>query len=440
MQTRDVYLVDYCRTPFSRSRPRQPERDAYSEIRADQLCGLTLQNMFNERLQGKVEMKEVDEFLLGCSLQVHDNYLYGGRLAWFLGGGPDFTPCSGYDRQCGSGMTAMHHGIMQIMTGYGDIIVASGMEHMTRVSMDVQINKHFNPPVAELAIAPTENKPNPWYRGDIDIMTGFSMIQTAQRLFEEESDWCTKEDLDKWALRAHKNAQEAYDSGYMQGELFPVEAHKEGDVNTPMKVEKDLAIRAGTTLEKIAPLPPVSQPGYRGGYKKPRYSAKQYKEKFGTRKGLITAGNSSPLNAGAATTLLMSKEAMESKGLEPIAKIKSIGWGAVDPAVMGRGPVPASEMALKHAGLKADDIDFWEINEAFCIVALNCMHHFNIPPEKVNVPGGSTAIGHPLGATGVRLTGTVARTLKWKKGKYGLANLCCGGGQGVAVIVENLDA
>ena len=134
-----------------------------------------------------------------------------------------------------------------------------------------------------------------------------------------------------------------------------------------------------------------------------------------------------------------AKEA-EKRGLKPMAKIVSIGWGGVDPSVMGRGPVPATEMALKYAGLTADDMDYWEINEAFTVVTLNCMKHFNIPEEKVNVMGGATAIGHPLGSTMVRLPGTLARIINDKKAKYGCANACCGGGQGVAVILENPNA
>jgi len=136
----------------------------------------------------------------------------------------------------------------------------------------------------------------------------------------------------------------------------------------------------------------------------------------------------------------MEAEAAKKRGIKPMAKILSLGWAGVDPTVMGRGPVPASQMALKHAGLNADDIDYWEINEAFCIVALNCMRALNIPEEKVNVMGGSTAIGHPLGATMIRLTGTLARILKDKKAKYGIANACIGGGQGIAILLENPDA
>jgi len=154
---------------------------------------------------------------------------------------------------------------------------------------------------------------------------------------------------------------------------------------------------------------------------------------------VITAGNSSPLNAGATAAVLMEAGEAKKRGIDPLAKIVSIGWAGVDPTVMGRGPVPATQKALKYAGLTADDIDYWEINEAFCIVALNCMNKFNIPEEKVNIMGGSTAIGHPLGSTMIRLTGTLARILKEKKARYGVANACVGGGQGVATIIENLD-
>ena len=136
----------------------------------------------------------------------------------------------------------------------------------------------------------------------------------------------------------------------------------------------------------------------------------------------------------------MEAEEAKQRGIEPLARIISIGWAGVDPSVMGRGPVPATKRALEYVGLKAEDIDYWEINEAFCIVALNCMDKYNVPMEKANIMGGSTAIGHPLGSTMIRLPGTLARILKDKKAKYGVANACCGGGQGVATIIENIDA
>src|SRR4030043_788936 len=154
--------------------------------------------------------------------------------------------------------------------------------------------------------------------------------------------------------------------------------------------------------------------------------------------GVITAGNSSPLNAAATSIILMSKEKAKKKGLTPMAPIRSIGFAGVDPTIMGVGPVPASKRALEAIGLKAKDIDYWEINEAFCIVALNCIKELGIDPERVNVMGGGTAIGHPLGATGIRLTGTLARILEKKGGRYGIANACIGGGQGIAALIEKV--
>jgi len=152
--------------------------------------------------------------------------------------------------------------------------------------------------------------------------------------------------------------------------------------------------------------------------------------------GQVTAGNSSPLNAGATAMILMSKEKAAAYNLKTMATIVSLGWAGVDPSMMGLGPIPASRKALKHAGLEVDDIDFWEINEAFAIVTLNAIKELGIDPEKVNVKGGAVALGHPLGATGTRLVGTLARILNIEGGTYGLATPCVGGGQGVATIIK----
>ncbi len=433
MTFKEVYMVDYVRTPFSRSRPKSRERSAFSEVSSHQLVGYTLRNMFEERLKDKVKPEEVSEFTIGCSVPVGHNWSYAGRNSWFAGGMPASVPSLFFDRACGSAMSGMHHAMMSIMTGYGDIEVCSGAEHMYQESMDMQLQKNIQAPGCLVQAS----EGNIFYRGDLDLMTGFQMLQTAQKLFEEESDHITVEDMIRMGVRSHNLADKAYDEGYFKGELIPVMGHKEGNLEEPMLVERDLAVRKGATYERTATLAPASSPGFRGGYKKPRFKKKEYKEKFGTTKGLISAGMASPLNAGAATCMLMSKEAMESHNMKPMVKLTAMGWAGVDPSVMGRGPVPATEMALKHAGLKADDIDYWEINEAFSVVALNCMHHFNIAMDKVNVKGGSTAIGHPLGASGIRLPATLARILNEKNAKYGCANLCCGSGQGVAVIMEN---
>ena len=180
-------------------------------------------------------------------------------------------------------------------------------------------------------------------------------------------------------------------------------------------MKTDQAVRADTTLESLAKLSPA--------YKKDHQ---------------ITAGNSSPLNAAASSMILMSKEAAQAKGIKPLATIKSIGFAGVDPTIMGAGPVPASQKALQKAGLQAKDVDFWEINEAFAIVALNCIKELGLDPDRVNVMGGGVAIGHALGATGIRLVGTLARVLEKKGGRYGCANACVGGGQGVATIIERV--
>ncbi len=427
MEIKEVWMIDYARTAFSRSRPKQPERDVFGEIRSDELLATLLMKFFDEKLADKgIEKKDVDEFTVGTAMGVHENWTYGGRLPLFLAEFPVEVPALFVDRQCGSAGSGMHVGIMEIMTGYSKCCLAGGVEHMTRVSMQ---NTHVSPNLGMV------NKKNKWYRPQYDLMTTINMLQTAQKLYEQEVPAFTKEDLDKFGVRAHNLTIDSQEKGWFKGEIIPIEGHIEGNVEEPMMVDRDMAARR-STLEKVSTLNRLAKPFYlekNGG-------RKGYIEREGTKEGVITAGNSSPLNAGATTCLVMEAKEAEKRGLKPLAKIVSIGWGGVDPSVMGRGPVPATEMALKHAGLTAEDMEYWEINEAFTVVALNCMKHFNIPEEKVNIMGGSTAIGHPLGATMIRLPGTLARILKDKKAKYGCATACCGGGQGVATILENLDA
>jgi acetyl-CoA C-acetyltransferase len=388
--------------------------------------------MFDGSLANKgIERKDIDEFTVGVASGVLENWVYGGKIVAFMSGFPHHVPSLFVDRQCASAGTGMHIGIMEIMTGFSTTVLSSGFEHMTRVrGRGVEPN---------LSIGDEESE---FYRPDMDISTTFNMIQTAQKLYEEEVPAFTKEDLDKFGVRSHNLAVKNQESGWFKEEIMPIEGHTPGNIDEPMLVERDLSARL-STLEKVSTLPRVSVPLFleKNGGKE------GYIKREGTDEGVITPGNASPLNAGAAAAVLMQAKAAEAKGIEPMARIVSMGWAGVDPTVMGRGPVPASIKALKHAGLSAEDIDYWEINEAFSIVPLNCMDKLKIPEEKVNVMGGSIAIGHPLGATMIRLTGTLARILKDKKAKYGVANAkygvanaCVGGGQGVATVVENLDA
>jgi acetyl-CoA acyltransferase len=280
--------------------------------------------------------------------------------------------------------------------------MVGGMEHMTRVPMGGYLtDRGAIIPNATLFLDPAYRH---W-----DMMSSMNMGLTAEKLFAQGG--FSKEDMDQWAVRSHQRAAKALAEGFFAGEILPIEAEQaDGRLLT---VDKDQAIRADTTLEGISQLKPAFK-----------------------KDGVITAGISSPLNAAATSMILMSKETAKKKGIRPLATIRSIGFAGVDPTIMGHGPVPASRKALEKAGLSAAEIDFWEINEAFCIVALNCIKHLGLDPEKVNVMGGGTAIGHALGATGIRLTGTLARILAAKGGRYGCANACVGGGQGVATIIE----
>ena len=426
MNLKEAWLIDYTRTAFSRSRSEQPKRDVFGDIRGDELLADLLIKFFEGKLADKgITKKDIEEASIGIASGVLENWTYGGKIPLFLSRFPNEVSSFMIDKQCGSAGAGMHALIMHIMTGNSKRVLATGFEHMTRVR--------------RIGIDPEwerfTDKNSKFYNPDIDIMNSTNMLQTAQRLYEEEVPRFTKEDLDKFGVRSHNLTVKNQEAGWFKGEIIPIKGHAEGNTGEPMIIDRDMAARK-STLEGVAGLRRISIPFYleKNGGKK------GYIEREGTEEGVITAGNSSPLNAGATAAILMEAEEAKKRGLEPMARIVSIGWAAVDPRVMGRGPVPATRKALEYAGLQADDIDYWEINEAFCIVALSCMDKFNIPEEKVNVMGGSTAIGHPLGSTVIRLTGTLARILKDKNAKYGVANACVGGGQGIATVIENLDA
>ncbi len=391
---REVVIVDYLRTPISRSRPNAPERDKFNSLRMDEMTGKLIHTMVTRK---GINAKEIGEVLIGAAYQVSEQWLCGGRIVVAFAGLPDTVPSQGIDRQCGSSMSAIHTGVMEIMTGYSDICVAAGLEHMTHIPM--ANNPHIDVPM-QLATEDT-------YK-DYDFSTGFVMGFTAEKLFKKAAEkfGLTREDLDQYSLESHDYAANAVDEGYFKDEIMPVEIN--GEV-----IETDLSIRRGSTMDAMASLKPVFD-----------------------SEGVITAGNSSPLNAGASAMVLMSKQKAKEYGFEPLATIKSMGWAGVNPGIMGHGPVPASKKALQHAGLEIKDINYWEINEAFAVVALNAIKELNLDRIKVNIKGGAIAIGHPLGATGARLVGTLSRILNWEDAQYGLATACIGGGQGVATVIE----
>jgi len=241
------------------------------------------------------------------------------------------------------------------------------------------------------------------------------MIQTAQQLWEQNPD-ISRKDMDQFSLQSHERAIKARKEGFFDDEILPIEGNLPD--GTKKSIKYDQSIREGSTLETMNKLKTVSK-----GIKK---------------EAQITPGNSSPLNAGAGCCVLMSMSKAKELNIQPMAKIKAMAWVGVNPGVMGQGPVPASKKVLARAGLNVDDIDFWEINEAFAIVPLYAIKMLNIDPNKVNIKGGAIALGHPLGLTGVRLVGTLARILNIEKGNLGLATACIGGGQGIATIIEKI--
>jgi acetyl-CoA acetyltransferase family protein len=402
----EVVIVDFLRTAMSRSRLKDPERDVFNNYRADDLLGLVLKELVKRQ---KFDAKEIDEIITGTAYPVFENWLYGGRNPVFLANLPETIPAMAIDRQCASSMASVHVASMEIMTGNSNIAIAGGFEHMTHIPM---INEHIK--LNKKLQDPTTKKSGPDY-AHYDLDTGFSMIQTAQKLWEQNPQ-ITRKQMDEWSLGSHVKAAKARDDGFFDGEILPVEGNNPDGSNVLIKY--DQSIRDGAKLEDMEKLPIVS--------------------KKITKDPQITAGNSSPLNAGAGACVLMSRKKANELGIKPLAKIKAISWAAVSPGVMGKGPVPASRKALAKAGLKADDIDFWEINEAFAIVPLYAMQELKIDPARVNVKGGGIALGHALGLTGVRLVCTLARILQQTGKKYGLATPCVGGGQGTATIVERV--
>ena len=396
---REVVIAGFLRTAQSRSRPNDPPRDWFHKVRSDDLLGKLLPEVIKRT---GVKAEEIDDFIVGSAMGVNEQWSYGGRFPIFLANLPQTIAAKSVDQQCGSAMAGIHIGFMEISMGYADTVMIGGMEHMTRVAMGAVVSEKG--PISPNMRLFTDPSYKHW-----DMMTTMNMGLTAEKLFALSG--LTKEDMDRWGVRSHQLAAKAQAEGFFKDEILPVEA-EQGD-GKKMVVDKDQAVRGDTTLEQLKDLKPAYKPD-----------------------GVITAGISSPLNAAATSMILMSKETAKKKGIKPLATIRSIGFAGVDPTIMGAGPVPASKKALASAGLQVKDIDYWEINEAFAIVPLYCIKELGINPDRVNVMGGGLAIGHPLGATGVRLVGTLARILEKKGGRYGLANACVGGGQGVATIIE----
>ncbi|MHB8395617.1 MAG: acetyl-CoA C-acetyltransferase [Thermoplasmataceae archaeon] len=396
MSNEDVFVVHYRRSPFSRSRPKEPEKDVFNNIRMDEV----LARLINDAVDSTgIKPEEVGDVITGCAIQADENWTYGGRHPVLLSKLPVSVPGMGMDRACSSSLNAITVGAMEIQTGNADIILAGGMEHMTHVPLSD--NPHVKPNM-KLLVRPEYLK--------YEMNVGYSMGLTAEKLADMKG--IQREDMDRFSVRSHELASKSQEAGFFKGEILPITVEHDGKEVT---IDRDQSIRGDSNMQKMATLPPAFRQG-----------------------GKITAGNSSPLNAGASLVMLMSGKKVQEYGLTPMAKLVSFGWAGVHPSIMGEGVVPASRKALEKAGITAGDIDLFEINEAFAVVALNAMKELGIPEEKVNVNGGAIAIGHPLGASGARLAGTLCRTLKERGKDRGLASLCVGGGQGYTTIFERV--
>ncbi|MCL5930064.1 MAG: acetyl-CoA C-acetyltransferase [Candidatus Thermoplasmatota archaeon] len=387
----DVYVVYYKRTAFSRSRPKEPERDVFNSTRMDVAYSKLIEDALNST---GIDPHEINDVITGCAYQRDENWTYGGRHPVFLSKLPYDVPSMAVDRACASSMNAVSIGVMEIAGGSSEVVFAGGFEHMTHIPR--LSNKLCNPLLEDSEYS------------DYRMKEAYNMGLTAENLAELRR--VTRAEMDRFALESHKKANESTESGWQRKEILPLEVET---VNGKMVVDKDQSIRGDTSMQQLAALPPT------------------FKEN-----GTVTAGNSSPLNAGASLVVLASGRKVKEYGLKPMSKISGFGWAAVPPYLMGLGPVPASLKVLKRFGLKAEDIDIWEINEAFAVVVINAIRELGLNEGNVNIKGGAIAIGHPLGATGARLIGTLSRLLEDRGKERGIATLCVGGGQGYSALIE----
>ncbi len=387
----DVYVVYYKRTAFSRSRPKEPERDVFNSTRMDVAYSKLIEDALNST---GIDPHEINDVITGCAYQRDENWTYGGRHPVFLSKLPYDVPSMAVDRACASSMNAVSIGVMEIAGGSSEVVFAGGFEHMTHIPR--LSNKLCNPLLEDSEYS------------DYRMKEAYNMGLTAENLAELRG--VTRAEMDRFALESHKKANESTESGWQRKEILPLEVET---VNGKMVIDKDQSIRGDTSMQQLAALPPT------------------FKEN-----GTVTAGNSSPLNAGASLVVLASGRKVKEYGLKPMSKISGFGWAAVPPYLMGLGPVPASLKVLKRFGLKAEDIDIWEINEAFAVVVINAIRELGLNEGNVNIKGGAIAIGHPLGATGARLIGTLSRLLEDRGKERGIATLCVGGGQGYSALIE----
>jgi acetyl-CoA acyltransferase len=385
---RNAVIIDALRTPIGRA---HAEKGMYRDTRADDLSGDLMRALLD---RVGLPAREVEDIHWGCVKQQGEQGFDVARMAALIAGLPIEVGGVTVNRNCGSSLQAINQAAQSIAARCEDVQIAGGVEHMHHIPMEA----NFDP------------SPRYFFRHS---QATLNMGLTAENLALKYK--ISRRAQDEFALRSHRLAATATDSGAFSAEVIPTWGRDEEGRKKIMT--EDQCIRRDTSMEALAALKPAFMP----------------------EGGTVTAGNSSPINVGAAALLVMSDEKARVLGLKPRVKVRAMAVAGVDPSVMGIGPVPATHKALERAGLKLEDIDLIEINEAFAAQTLAVIKLLKANPERVNVRGGALAIGHPLGASGARISTTLIHAMQARKAKFGLATMCIGAGQGIATIYEAVE-
>jgi 3-oxoadipyl-CoA thiolase len=396
----EAVIIDAVRTPIGRY------AGVLSPVRPDDLAARTIEAAVE---RNGLDPSDVDEVYMGCTNQSGEDNRNVARMASLIAGLPVEVPGVTVNRLCASGLEAVVQAARQIRLGEADLVLAGGVESMSRAPLVMlKPERGFprgNGELVDTTIGWRFINPRLAERYSTE-----SMGETAENVAERHG--VSREDQDAFALESHRRAVAAAEAGRFDDEIVTVDVPQpKGD---PVTIHADEGPRPDTTLERLAGLRPIFREG-----------------------GTVTAGNASQINDGAACVVVTSEERARELGREPLARIVTSASAGVDPAVMGIGPVPSTRKALERADLEPKDVDLVELNEAFASQVLASMRELGFEHERLNVNGGAIALGHPLGSSGARLIGTLAHELRRRGGRYGVATMCIGVGQGMAAVIEN---
>ncbi len=395
----EAVIVSAVRTPIGRA-----NKGVLKDVRSDDLAAIAVKSAL-ERVPN-LDRSLIEDVIIGCAFPEGEQGMNLARLVGALAGIPETAGGVTVNRFCASSLQAVNMAAQNIMLGLGDAFVAGGVENMSRVPMG-GFNPSFNPRLVKPREGEKVDSPYPPIELEYGYWSYIPMGLTAENLAREYN--ISRVEQDAFALRSHRRAIAATESGIFAREIVPV------PLPNGSLMEIDEGPRRDTSMEKLAALEPAF-----------------------TKGGTVTAGNSSPLNDGAAAVVLMSAEKARDLGITPLAKVLTMAVAGVRPDIMGIGPVPAMKKVLQRAGMQLGDIDIIELNEAFAAQSLSVVKAMGIDEEKLNPHGGAIALGHPLGCSGARIIATLINDLQTHDKTFGIATLCIGGGQGLATIIERM--